>query len=152
MQPLKYAVSVIIHRNDKEFLAIKRPEDDEELGGLWGLPASGFDPKTETPDQVALRVAREKLNCEVEITKRIPLVMIQKRKGYDLMLIDYICRLAKGEPDVHKACTKGTIYVDQKWTTDPKLLLEAAEKGSICTQLFLSHLGILPMEKLKTNI
>jgi hypothetical protein len=68
------------------------------------------------------------------------------------MLIDYICRLAKGEPDVNKARTQGTIYVDQKWVTDPKVLLKIAERGSICAQLFLNHLGILPLERLKINL
>lgn len=152
MQSLRYAVSLVIYRNEKEFLVVKRPEEDKEIGGLWGLPASRFDPKTETPDQAVLRASREKLNCGVEVAERLPLVIIQKRRGYDLMLIDYICRLLKGEPDVSKARTQGTVYVDQKWVSDPKVLLKIAEKGSICAQIFLNHLGVLPAERLRTSL
>jgi len=151
MNPLKYAVSIIVYKNDKEFLTVKRPSEDR-MGDSWGLPASGFDPKKESPDQAALRTAKEKLNCEVQVIERIPLVMIQKRPDYDLMLIDYICKLKAGEPDVKKAQTQGTVYSDQKWTDDPKTLEDIAEKGSICTQLFLNHLGILSLDKLKTSL
>jgi len=152
MQELKFAVSIIIYRNNEEFLVTKRPETDNEFGSFWGLPASGFDPKKETPDQAAERVAREKLGCEVEILERIPLAFIQKRQGYDLLLIDYICRLKSGEPDVKKANTTGTVYTGQKWTKDPSILKPIAENGSICAQLFLNHKGLWPKEKFITKI
>jgi hypothetical protein len=31
MQTLRYAVSLGIYRNEKEFLVVKRPEEDKEL-------------------------------------------------------------------------------------------------------------------------
>jgi ADP-ribose pyrophosphatase YjhB (NUDIX family) len=147
IQKLKFAVSFIVYRNKDEFLVVKRPDEDKEIGGLWGLPATGFNPKEETPDQAVIRGAREKLCCEVEIKERLPLVMIQNRHGYDLLLIDYVCRLAKGQPNVNKSQTTGTKYVEQKWTSNPKILQKISEKGSICTQLFLNHLGMWPKEK-----
>lgn len=154
MQKLKFAVSFILYRNkeQKEFMAVMRPDEDKEIGGMWGLPATGFDPKKESPDKAVVRAAKEKLGVEVELMKRLPMVMIQQRKGYDLLLIDYICRLRSGEPDVSKAKTKGTKYVGQLWTDDPKILQKIAESGSICTQVFLNHLGLWPRDKFITKI
>jgi 8-oxo-dGTP pyrophosphatase MutT (NUDIX family) len=153
LQQLRYAVSFIMYRNDKEFLVVKRPPEDEELGGIWGLPATTFDSKSESPDEAVLRAAREKIGCEIKITRRLPEIMIQQRHGYDLMLMDYECKLVSGEPDVHKAKTTGTKYIDKKWTSDPRATLEAgAKRGSICIQLFLYDKGLWPREKWITKL
>ncbi|MBI4175579.1 MAG: NUDIX domain-containing protein [Candidatus Aenigmarchaeota archaeon] len=152
MQPLKYAVSIILYNDKKQFLVVKRPEEERDLGGIWGFPAVSFDPSMESFDGAVARVGREKLNCEVEPVGRLPITIIQERDGYDLLLIDYKCRVVKGEPDVRKARTSATKYADQKWTSDPGILMEGAEKGSCCIQLFLHDIGLWPREKFRTSL
>ena len=153
MNELKIAVSFIIYNEKGEFLAIKRPPEDEELGPLWGLPATNVQLKKESLDEAVLRDAMEKLNCKVTISERLPLAMIQKRQGYDLLLLDYKCDLVPGQvPDVKKAKTKGTKYTAQQWTKNTEMLFEIAKKGSICTQLFLNYLGKWPLESFVTEL
>ena len=38
MLPVKHSVAVMVVRGD-EILVIRRPPDDDELPGVWGLPA-----------------------------------------------------------------------------------------------------------------
>ncbi len=152
LSPIRYAVSFIIYNDNSQFLIVKRPKEDKELGDIWGLPAASFLIGDETPEEAVVRGGMEKLNCVIEPFERLPLTMIQERSGYSLMMIDYKCRLIKGKADASKAHTKGTKYTDQKWTSDPKLLMPGAQKGSACIQIFLLALGLLDVSKLKTKL
>ena len=78
--------------------------------------------------------------------------MIQERKDYSLLMIDFECNLIKGEPDANKAATQGTKYVDQKWTSDLNMLIDGANKGSACIQLFLNDKGIFNSKNFKTEL
>ncbi len=42
----KYVVAVVLKNksNPEEFLVVKRPEDDPDLGGHWGFPAATMKP------------------------------------------------------------------------------------------------------------
>lgn len=150
---LRFAVSFTIYKNgSKEFLSVERPKEDKELGDVWGLPATNFDMAKESMEDAVRRGGLEKLNCRIEPIRRIPVAMIQERYGYDLLLVDYECRLVEGEPDVSKATISGTRYVSQKWTSDPRTLKEAAKKGSVCSQLFLFDKGLLGRKELVTKL
>lgn len=141
-KPVKYSVAVIL-RNDKgEYLAVKRPLDDADHKGHWGLPAVTLK-DGETPDQAAVRVCEEKLDCSGEV-KRFLGIMYQKRNKYDVFLMDIEMTL-KGErlPDVSKSSTKTTKYIEQLWTMDPMLMMPAAKDGSCCSSIFLSDQGLL---------
>ena len=59
-----------------------------------------------------------------------------------LFLMDIESKLVGDPPDVSKATTTGTKYVDQQWTSDYSVLKEAASKGSLCSQIFLDHKNI----------
>ena len=140
----KYVVAVILKdkNNPEEFLVVKRPDDDPELGGHWGFPAATMKPG-ELPEDAARRICREKLNCEAEATRFLG-IMFQKRNSYDMFLMD-IDMVLTGEkqPDVHAADTDRTAYVDQKWSTDPEDLRTSANGGSCCSSIFLTDRGLL---------
>ncbi len=141
---VKYVVAVVLKNksNREEFLVVKRPDDDPDLGGHWGFPAVSMKPG-ELPEEAAKRVCREKLNCEAETTRFLGL-MFQKRNDYDIFLMDVDMVLANGhEPSVHGASTENTAYVDQKWSKDPMDLMGSAKGGSCCSSIFLTDRGLL---------
>jgi 8-oxo-dGTP diphosphatase len=145
---VKYVVAIVLKHADKpeEFLVVKRPDDDPDLRGSWGLPAATMT-DGELPEQAALRVCREKLGCE-GTPKRFLGLMYQKRNSYDIFLMDIEVELTGNtEADVHKANTTHTAYVEQKWTTDPMDLMESARHGSCCSSIFLNDRGLLDRDE-----
>lgn len=147
-KPVKYVVAVILKnkRNPEEFLVVKRPDDDPDLGGHWGFPAATMKPG-ELPEQAAKRICREKLGCDAETTRFLG-IMFQKRNSYDIFLMDVDMLLTGGqEPDVHAANTENTAYVAQKWSTDPNDLMASAKGGSCCSSIFLTDRGLLDREE-----
>lgn len=140
----KYVVAVVLKNrlNPEQFLVVRRPDDDPDLGGHWGFPATTMK-SGELPEQAAKRICREKLNCEAEPMRFLGL-MFQKRNSYDIFLMDIDMMLADGqEPNVHAATTENTAYVDQKWSTDPEDLRASANGGSCCSSIFLTDRGLL---------
>jgi ADP-ribose pyrophosphatase YjhB (NUDIX family) len=122
-------------RNEKEFLVIKRPSDDDVLPNLWGLPAVTLK-RGELPEQAVARIGIEKLNTIIEPVSFL-VIKSTERKDYELILMDIKTRLVGPEPMVANAKTKNTKYVDQKWTSDLNLLKKSASKGSLCSQILL---------------
>jgi len=147
-KPIKYTVAVILKKKaaGSEFLMVKRPDSDPDLGGHWGFPATTLK-SGELPEEGARRVCKEKLNCNCE-PKRFLGVMFQKRNSYDMFLMDIEASI-KGsvEPDVLKATTQGTKYVAQKWSTDPNDLAASSKLGSCCSSIFLTDRGLLDREE-----
>jgi len=141
-------VAVVLkkHQDGNEFLVVKRPDDDPDLGGHWGFPATTMKPG-ELPEQAAKRICKEKLNCDGEVTRFLG-IMFQKRNNYDIFLMDVDMVVAEGqEPDVLTATTENTAYVDQKWSTDPEDLRSSASGGSCCSSIFLTDRGLLDKEE-----
>lgn len=137
MKPIKFAIAIFLvnPNKDKEFLIVKRPADDDRLPNVWGLPAVTVK-DSELPEGVVRRIGREKLNTDVEPTEFLGIKRAD-RGDYDLILMDVKARLTGKEPSVQKAQTINTKYVDQKWTNDMSLLIEAASKGALCSQIVL---------------
>ena len=52
----------MIVRGD-QILAVRRPEDDDELPGIWGLPAATL--RGETVEDVIARIGRDKLGVKL---------------------------------------------------------------------------------------
>ena len=141
---VKYVVAVVLTSKDKpgEFLVVKRPYDDPDLRGAWGLPAATMV-ADELPEHAALRVCKEKLNCEAS----------PKRNSYDIFLMDIEMELVGDKlPDVLQANTEHTAYVDQKWTSDPLDLMASAKHGSCCSSIFLTDRGILDKSEWITSL
>jgi hypothetical protein len=57
--------------------------------------------------------------------------------------MDVEVELAEGEPDVHKASAEGTLYVEQKWSSNPTDLMPSAKNGLCCSSIFLTDRGML---------
>ncbi len=137
MKPVRYAVSFILKNDKEEILVVKRPDDDE-LGGVWGLPATTLN-EGELPEHGIRRGGKEKLGCEIEPTKFIGATTME-RSDYTIHMMDFEADITKGAPDVSKA-TKGTKYDDQKWTSELDILVPACLKGSACVRIFLYKTG-----------
>ena len=139
---IKYVVSVVLKNHDGKFLVVKRPDNDPDLGGHWGLPSVSLE-NGELPEGGALRVVKEKLNCVAEV-KEFYGMMYQKRNSYDIFLMDIeMLLVGDKQPSVAEATSTATVYVDQKWTKDPEDLRASADMGSCCSSIFLTHEGLL---------
>jgi NUDIX domain len=145
---IKYVVAVIVIDPNKpgHFLTVKRPDDDPDLRGAVGLPAVTMLPG-ELPEQAAVRVCREKLACEATPGRFLG-IMFQKRNSYDIFLMDIEMSLTAGsEPNVSKAETEHTAYVEQNWASDPLDLMPSAKHGSCCSSIFLTDRGLLDRDE-----
>ena len=143
-KPSRNGIAVILRNkhNPSQFLAVKRPEEGGDLEGFWGLPATRMRPD-ELPEDAARRVCREKLGCEA-VPLRLVGTMFQKRNAYDMFFMDIEMQITgNAQPDVTKANTDSTKYVDQQWTEDASILIPAAKSGSCCSTLFLTDQGQL---------
>ncbi|MBA3261763.1 MAG: NUDIX domain-containing protein [Thermoleophilaceae bacterium] len=136
MKPLKRSVSLIIE-DTLGVLLVRRPDDDESLPGLWGLPAASLR-QGEAEREALLRVGWEKLGVEVE-----PLWPIgddeAERTDHRLVMRDWTARITAGEPVVPQG-GEGTQYVEWHWG-DPTELMPAARAGFVCARVLLRALG-----------
>jgi 8-oxo-dGTP diphosphatase len=120
--PIKHSVAVMIF-NGGQVLAIRRPDDDDELPGIWGLPA-GTCRGAETVDQVIRRIGREKLGVTLDPIRKITFGT-QDRPAYRL-------EMELWEASMHGAPT----YREWKWSR-VDVLVPGAHRGSLCCELAL---------------
>lgn len=136
------AVSVLVlGAGGAELLAVRRPDDDEELPGLWGLPAVSLRPG-EAWEDAARRAGREKLGVELTGLRSLEEGTVE-RPGGRLRMRLFGARIAAGRPDVARPRATddaATRYVAWGWSP-PERLEEAARRGSLCSRLCLRHLG-----------
>jgi hypothetical protein len=93
------------------------------------------------PETALRRLGEEKLGARLEPLRFIG-IKAADRGDYLLILMDLEARVVEGEPRVDAARTTGTAYVEQCWTADAGVLLEAAERGSVCSRILLEARGI----------
>src|SRR5262245_20114893 len=79
----KHSVAVVISR-EYWILAIRRHDADDELPGIWGLPA-GTCRNQETLRDVIVRIGREKLGVELKPERKLASGS-QERPGYLLYM------------------------------------------------------------------
>jgi ADP-ribose pyrophosphatase YjhB (NUDIX family) len=106
-------------------LLVRRPDDDESLPGLWGLPAVSLAPGESEADGVR-RAGRDKLGIEVE-----PLDPV----GRDETMTDWRASISAGEPAVPQPGPH-TQYTELRWG-EPAELVPAAREGSLCCRVLL---------------
>ena len=106
-------------------LLVRRPDDDESLPGVWGLPAASLF-ADESEEDAVRRAGREKLGVEV-----LPLQPI----GNDGPMTDWEARIVDGRPSVPQP-GPNTQYAQLRWG-DPRDLVPAARQGSLCSRVLL---------------
>jgi ADP-ribose pyrophosphatase YjhB (NUDIX family) len=139
LKPLKRSVSLVIE-GPAGVLLVRRPEDDESLPGLWGLPAASLR-EGESEREALLRVGRDKLGVEVELLQPVGEEQADRRR-HRIAMRDWRARILAGEPAVPQA-GEGTQYVEWRWG-DPVELTPAAQAGSVCARVLLRALGSWP--------
>lgn len=106
---IKYGIAIILRSGHRpgEYLIVRRPSDDADLAGSWGLPAITLKPD-ESPEDGARRVCKEKPGCSAEPIRFLG-AMHQERNSYNLLLMDVeMILLGATQPDVTQAQTTGT--------------------------------------------
>lgn len=138
MKPLKRSVALVIE-GGPGVLLVRRPQDDESLPGLWGLPAVSLR-EGESEHEAVRRAGRTKLGVEVRPVRPIGADR-DERAGYRIVMRDWAAEIVAGEPAVPQP-GEGTQYVGLRWG-DPSELLPAARAGSLCARVLLRerHLG-----------
>jgi 8-oxo-dGTP diphosphatase len=122
MQPLKHSVAVLI-RNGDRILAVRRPDDDDELPGIWGLPAGSIR-GPETVEDLIRRIGRDKLGVELTPIRRIA-AGAQDRPAYRL-------EMELWEVEMH-----GTPKHPQWQWAELDVLRPGQAQGSLCCDLAL---------------
>ena len=119
-KPVKESVAVVI-RNGDQILSIRRSDDDDELPGIWGLPA-GTCRGQETIEDVIDRIGRDKLGVKLAPVRRL-MTGIQDRHQYRL-------NMELWEVSMQGSPTR----VEWQWAP-LDLLGPGARAGSLCCEL-----------------
>ena len=133
---VKHSVALVIRNDAGEVLLVQRPLDDEDLPGVWGLPAASLAPG-ETSADAAVRAGLEKLDVALAIGAVLNRGS-RERTGYTLAMDLLEARIVEGEPDTAAApVAPGTTrYRAWRWGRDEEVR-PAAERGSLCSTLLL---------------
>jgi ADP-ribose pyrophosphatase YjhB (NUDIX family) len=124
--PGKRSVAVMIFYGDK-VLSVCRSGEDDELPGIWGLPAGTFR-GPETIEDLISRIGREKLGVE--------LVPVRKLASGHQIRSQYLL-----EMELWEASMKGTpTHREWRWATIDSLQPGAAA-GSLCCDLAVKSKG-----------
>lgn len=136
MKPAKHSVAVIVRDEDGSFLVVRRPDDPADpLAGVWGLPAvTLLDGEGERA--AVVRAGRVKLGVELAAGAKVG-EKTAERGAYVLRLADYEATVVSGTPSVPQPDASMTQYTECLFTGDPRMLREAARRGSVCAQIFL---------------
>jgi ADP-ribose pyrophosphatase YjhB (NUDIX family) len=138
-KPLKRAVALAAW-SEEGLLLVKRPEEDPEFAGAWGLPAVSLG-NGEGPEEGALRVGREKLGAGVELLRPVAFG-VEERTAYTLELWVVEARLL-AMPELPEPKPGKTYYRAYRFGR-PEELREAARQGSLCSRLYLAVKGLCP--------
>jgi len=130
---------VVYNYDRSKILAVQRPSDDENLPNVWGLPAGSLK-EWESFEESVIRSGREKLGVELKIIKLINEGELEREK-YILHMKEYEVEVIEGEPKVPQIVEGITQYQRWKWASGD-ILKESADKGSLCSQLYLGSVGV----------
>jgi 8-oxo-dGTP diphosphatase len=111
-------------------LLVRRPDDDEDLPGVWGLPAVSLA-DGESEEEAVRRAGRDKLGVEVEPVGPV---------GSDQTMTDWETRILSGEPAVPQPGAH-TQYTELRFG-EPSELVPAAREGSLCCRVLLRARGL----------
>lgn len=137
-RPEKESVAVVIRNpaQPEQVLTVLRPEDDDDLPNVWGLPAATLRPG-EDWEHAVRRIGLEKLGVQVKVGDELQRGSVERR-NYRLQMRLYEALIEKGTPYVPQPDTEFTQYRRWKWGTGQDLQ-PAAQRGSLCCKLFLRN-------------
>ena len=125
LNPVKHSVAVAIFNGDL-VLSTRRPDDDDELPGVWGLPA-GTRTAGETTLDLIKRIGRDKLGVE--------LTPIRKITSGKQLRPKYLLEMELWEATIEEAVPpKG----QWRWASVDSFRA-GAESGSLCCELVLKR-------------
>jgi 8-oxo-dGTP diphosphatase len=125
----KRSVSLVIE-GPEGLLLVRRPYDDEDLPGLWGLPAVSRA-EGESEEDAVRRAGRDKLGVEVRPLARV---------GVERTMTDWEAEVLSGEPSVPQPGAH-TQYTELRFG-QPADLVPAARRGSLCCRVLLRARGL----------
>ena len=142
-RPLRPALALVIEDPGSagempRWLLVRRPDDDPDLPGVWGLPA-GSHAEGEMDGALIRRIGREKLGVETEDLGRLTAGHLD-RTGYRLEMRLHAARIVAGEPRVPQSVPGVTQYSEWDWKP-PAELRGGADRGSLCCRLALDLAG-----------
>jgi hypothetical protein len=127
--PVKHSIAVVV-RDGNQVLAIRRPDDDDELPGIWGLPAGTFR-DSETLDDLIRRIGSDKLGVSFRPLRKLA-EGAHDRERYRLEMELWEAAMT-GTPDIAGR-------IQWKWTSFDGLK-HGSEQGSLCCRLALEASG-----------
>ena len=138
-RPSRTALALVVEAPEpagggRRWLLVRRPDDDPDLPGVWGLPA-GSHADGETDEALVRRIGREKLGVEIEDLGRLSEGHLD-RSGYRLEMRLHAVRIVAGEPRVPQGVPGVTQYSEWGWKP-PSELRGGADRGSLCCRLAL---------------
>ncbi|MDE2720929.1 NUDIX domain-containing protein [Candidatus Palauibacter polyketidifaciens] len=138
-RPTRHAMALVIEDPESagktpRWLLVRRPDDDPDLPGVWGLPA-GSHADGEADRALVRRIGREKLGVETEDLGRLSEGQLE-RPGYRLEMRLHAARIAAGEPRVPQSVPGVTQYSEWGWKPSVELR-HGADRGSLCCRLAL---------------
>ncbi|MDP1706676.1 MAG: NUDIX hydrolase [bacterium] len=137
---IKHSVAFVIYNQDHtKILVVRRPLDDDNLPNIWGLPAGSLK-ENETFEGAVIRSAKDKLGVEVRIVKLISEGEIERNR-HILHMKEFEIEIQEGDILVPQSVSGVTQYSEWKWG-QPGDLIEAAQKDSLCSRLYLESVKV----------
>ncbi len=133
------AIAVLIENplDSSRLLTVRRPDDDEDLPGVWGLPATSLR-DNESVEAAAHRLGTRKLGVNVTLGTMLA-EDSQERATQHLSLSLYAATLDATSPELPESDDQidgSTYYTDWQWGL-LESLSQGAQMGSLCCQLAL---------------
>ena len=124
-RPIKRSVAVLIRKGDL-ILSVRRPDSDDELPGVWGLPAGSFK-DSETLEDLIMRIGQNKLGVALTPIRKLA-AGSQDRPAYRLQMELW-----------EVSMEKTPVRAQFEWSS-MEVLKPGMAQGSLCCQLALSLL------------
>ena len=140
LKPTTQSVAIVIKDEAARVLVVKRADHDDSLPGVWGLPAATIR-GDETPEQAALRAAKDKLGVNVKVLRYIGDDTLDQGRHIN-HLREYEVEILSGRPAVPQRDQTVSQYADLTYTSDPTILFEAARQGSLCSRIYLRDIDL----------
>lgn len=87
-------ILTVIRKENRILLTLRQEADpqDSEFNNIWQIPGGGLE-FAETPEECAIREAREELGIDIEIISLIPRLYTTMRGNWQGLLIPFVCKM-----------------------------------------------------------